>query len=165
MHKSICTVLHNTISLIQINLPHFSQCACIYQNLHRNFVLLHSQKSNTFVLHNTISLIQINLTHFSQSACIYQNLLRKQHNVKCNDITLYILCTKQCMYGALTLCPYPRQMYNSKCTNVHNPYPSPYVQCITIIHTSTLKQSLVSFMFLSLVLLHFLVQVKLSLST
>ena len=69
------------------------------------------------------------------------------------------------MYGALTLCPYPRQMYNLKCINVHIPYPSLYVQCITIIHTSTFKRSLVYFFSISLVLLHFLVQLELSLST
>ena len=49
------------------------------------------------------------------------------------------------MYGALTLCPYPRQTYKLKCINVHIPYPSPYVWCITIICTSTFKQSLVYF--------------------
>ena len=49
----------------KIHLPHFSQCPCIYQNLHIIFVLLHSQKSKTCVhksmctvLHNTIIIIQ-----------------------------------------------------------------------------------------------------------
>ena len=59
------------------------------------------------------------------------------------------------MYSPLTLCPYPRQMYKLKYINVHIPYPSPYVRCITIIHTSTFKQSLVSFIILSLVFLFY----------
>ena len=85
---SLCTTQYNHFNP-NLMYYHISQCACIYQNLHRNFVLLHSQKSKTCVhksictlLHNTISLIQINLAHFSQSACIYQNLHKNSHKYK-----------------------------------------------------------------------------------
>ena len=79
VHKSICTVLHNTNNLIKINLPHFSQCTCKHQNLHRNFVLLHSQKSKISV-HKSICTVLDNTSNLIQK--IYHTFLSVHVTIK-----------------------------------------------------------------------------------
>ena len=80
---SLCTTQYNHCNT-NLMYHHISQCACIHQNLHRHFVLLHSQKSKTCVhksictvLHNTISLIQNKSTTLF-SMCMYPSKLTQK---------------------------------------------------------------------------------------
>ena len=59
--KFVCInpyLLYYKIQSYQNTLQHLSQFSCIYQNLHRNFVLLHSQKSKICVHKSIFTVLQ-----------------------------------------------------------------------------------------------------------
>ena len=121
VHKSIFTVLmeikHNTIiNSFQFNktkyrLQHLSQFSCIYQNLHRNFVLLHSQKSKICVHKSIFTVLQQSHPKYHIQSCIY---------TKCTSFcTLQIMKSHNLLYShnptkhRITVHPSGQQLHTS----------------------------------------------------